>query len=215
MKTAIKTLVASTLTAIVLTSSAFTTFAKDGGKNSLNLNTAKGYSMIEAKGNVKVILVQSETENISVNTIRPEDKVLVQQQGQKLVISSNELNPAEVYVYLKDLKRIMASGRASVETDGNFKLSALQVFLSDEAEAAVNTKTESIYTVIKDNSHLNLTGSTNEHILLKDATAKLNTSRFAALKTQNSNQTFAAVDFNAQFEESLASTTFVEKNLSK
>lgn len=213
MKTAIKTLFATALTAIVLTSSAFASFAKDGEKNTLSLSKASGYDMILVKGNVKVYLKQAVKENIKVFTNEATDQVSVQQIGRKLVISSTASTPAEVYVSVKDLKRIDVSDEAYVKTDGDFNLSVLQVFLEGRAQANVNAKTGGLYTMIKGHSVLKLSGSTNEHILVRGEESILNVSKLTALKTSSVQPMVAAIDLDAQFAESIDMARVVFKSV--
>jgi hypothetical protein len=206
MKTAIQTLFASALTVLVLSSSAFTTFAKDGiEKNtSSHVSAAAGYNMIKVNGNVQVYISQGNKESIRVVTSGAGDKVSVQKEGKKLLISSSEEMPASVYVCVKDLKRIEASDRSSVKSQGNIDLSVLQVFLSEQASAELNVNTEGLYTVVKDGSDLKLSGKSEEHILVKGQSSTVKTTGFVSEKTESSELSFAApVDLDAQFEESL------------
>lgn len=200
MKTAIKTLFATALTAIVLTSSAFATFAQDGTKKTSGL---PAFSMIQIKGNVKLHLRQGFKESIRVETANTNDDVTVEAVGQKLFIDSKEFIPADVYVTVKDLKRIDASGQTVVSTNGILNSEVLQIFLQDDASASVKVNSLDLYTVIKGNSNLKLAGTSAQHVSIKDRGSKLNTANFAALKTKTSESIFTAVDLDAQFAESL------------
>jgi hypothetical protein len=179
MKTSIKTLFASALTAIVLTSSAFTTFAKD--TTPLTAGAAVKFNKVVVTGNARVVLVQSGSESITTNdelTVR----TTVQQKGYTLYINSTEQSPATIYVYVKDLQRIDASNAAQVKTRGNFDLAVLQIFLKDGAKANVNAKIGSLYTDMKDQSDLKLSGSSAEHSLVRNDVAKLNQNDFVIAK---------------------------------
>ena len=179
MKTAIKTLFASALTAIVLTSSAFTTFAKD--TQPVSAAAAVKFNKVVVTGNANVILVQGNSESVSTND-ELTTKTTVQQKGYTLYINSTELNPATIYVYVKDLQRIDASNAAQVKTSGNFDLPVLQIFLKDGAKANVNAKVGSLYTDMKDQSDLKLSGSSAEHSLVRNDVSKLNLTDFVIAK---------------------------------
>ncbi|PYF70687.1 GIN domain-containing protein [Pedobacter nutrimenti] len=212
MKTAIKTLFATALTAIVLSSTAFSTFAKDGEKTAAELSSASSYNMLQVKGNVRVYLSQGNKENVRVERNSSEDKVAVQKLGNKLLISSEESSPVTVYVTLKDLKRIEAYDQSYVKTEGSFTLPVLQIFLNDQAQADVNVKTAGLYSVTKGHSSLKLSGQADEHILIKEDVSKLKTEGFAALKTESGQRLFTQIDFEAQFTESLKVDHIVAMN---
>lgn len=210
MKTAIKTLFAVTLTAVVLTSSAFTSFAKEGDKSLSSLVSSSSYTMIQTNGNVRLHLKQGNKESIRIETAIEGDQVSVTQTGQKLKISSNTITPADVYITVKDLKRIDASGQSEVMTSGAFNVTVLQVFLQDGALANVNVNANGIYTIVKDHSRLKLSGKSNEHISVKESGSKLNTTNFACAKTETNESLLAFVDLDAQFAETIdmAKVTF-------
>lgn len=50
--------------------------------------------------------------------------------------------------------------------------------------AQINSKTESLYTVMEESADLELSGSTQNHNLVIGNTPKLNLDKFAALKTE-------------------------------
>jgi hypothetical protein len=179
MKTAIKTLFASALTAIVLTSSAFTTFAKDTNPVSASANVK--FNKVVVTGNAKVVLVQANSESISTNEELTANTT-VQQKGYTLYINSTEQSPATIYISVKDLQRIDAANTAEVKTRGNFDLAVLQIFLKDGAKANVNAKVGSLYTDMKDQSDLKLSGSSAEHNLVRNDVSKLNLNDFVIAK---------------------------------
>jgi hypothetical protein len=191
MKTAIKTLFATAFTAIVLTSSAFATFAKEGDKNPSSSEAASGYNMIKVKGNVLVYLCQGTKENVRVETEQSETKVSFKREGNKLLINATGNERATVFLTVKDLKRIEASENALVKSTGRFNLSLLQVFVQDKAKVDVNVVAQDVYTVVKDASTLKISGSTDHHLSEKDNDSNLNVTHFAALKTDSSSPFFA------------------------
>ncbi|MEJ5963045.1 GIN domain-containing protein [Pedobacter immunditicola] len=185
MKTSIKTVFAAALTAIFLSTTAFTTFATDTPKKATVKASAMKVNMVVVTGDVDVYLIHSDKEDIRVVPFGDnEANVSFKKRGAKLFISSPEAERATIYVYLKDLKRIDVSNTAMVKTQGDFNLEALQIFLKDRAKANVNVNTKSLYTVIKDESDLKLTGESAVHILEKAEYATLKTHKFNAGKTE-------------------------------
>lgn len=183
MKTSLKTLFASALTALFLTSSAFAASAAGKGPNPPVISQLIAYNKVIVSGNVNLILVQSKRQHVVMYEEYSKETTAVVQKRDKLYISSTEKQPVNIVVYIKDLQRIDACDKATVTTRGKFSSPVLQVFLKDGATAFVNGDTESLYTVIKDNSELRLKGSSKDHILVKGKVAKLNVNSFAALKT--------------------------------
>nr|WP_068889951.1 DUF2807 domain-containing protein [Pedobacter panaciterrae] len=184
MKTLAKTLFASALTVIFLTSTAITTFANGIDKQTTEFATPMTFNKVKVSGNVKVILVQSKRERIEViNGDYNLDKTSIKRLGYTLVINSTEANQITVLISVNDLQRIDASDRAIVKTDGKFDVKYLQVFLKDNARASVKANTESMYTYIKDHANLKLSGTTADHNLVKDDISKLDTDQLVALKT--------------------------------
>ena len=183
MKTFLKTLFASALTGLLLASSAFTSLAAGKGSNPPIMSRLIDYNKVIVSGNVSVTVIQSKRPHVEMHEDYDKETTTVVQKGDKLYIRSTERQPVDIVVYIKDLQRIDACNNASVTTQGKFSCFALQVFLKDGATAFVNGNTESLYTVIKDNSKLRLKGFCKDHILVKGEVAKLNVTGFAALKT--------------------------------
>ncbi|WP_316746837.1 GIN domain-containing protein [Pedobacter gandavensis] len=177
MKTAIKTLIASTLTAIVLTSSALTTFAKE--KSPANAAPVK-FNKVVVTGNAKVVLVQGNREAINSYDDLDQNNTSVKQKGYTLYINSTD--QSTIYIQVKDLQRIEAANTASVKTQGNFDLAVLQIFLKDDAKANVNATVKSLYTDLSDQSDLKLSGSTADHQLVNKGLAKLDQHDFVIAK---------------------------------
>lgn len=183
MKTLLKSVFALTLTAIVLSSTAFSNTAAAATKAPFEMSTVLKFNKIVVSGNVKLTIVHSTRPQVSVYDGYDADDVTIKQKGYTLLINSAGIKTLELTVYVDDLQRIDASKGALVNTAGKFDLKVLQIFLQDEARANVKAKIGSLYTVIKDNCDLKLSGSTDEHTLVKTNTSKLNIANFAALKT--------------------------------
>ncbi|NQX41738.1 hypothetical protein SAMN05421820_1091 [Pedobacter steynii] len=185
MKTSFKSLLALTLTAIVLSTSAFTSLAVAADKNpSGMLAPLTAFNKIVVTGNVKLTLVQKSKQDITVDSEFDQNKTSFKQKGYTLFINSTASETLYVTVFVTDLQRIDASQGARVATVGNFNLEVLQVFLQDNATASVKGTINSLYTVTKDNSDLKLAGTANQHIIVKNRNSILDTEKFAALKTE-------------------------------
>ncbi|WP_158799267.1 GIN domain-containing protein [Pedobacter sp. L105] len=194
MKTLINS-VKSNVIAIILLASLFSINA-----SAATVTLEKGALTTDIKkvvvtGNTKVILIQAAAESVNVDEADL-NKVSVKQLGNTLTISSAEKNPVTVVVYVKDIYRIDASGKSSVNTAGKFAVKALQVMLKGDASARVKVKTESLYTVINDHANLQLIGTSDNHISKISGLAKMDTNKFAALKTEDVN-TLAGVTASA------------------
>lgn len=184
MKTLAKTIFASALTVIFLTSTAITTFASDIDKKVVESVAPMTFNKVKVSGNVKVLLVQGKRENIEViNGDYNQDKTSIKRLGYTLIVNSTEASQITVLVSVNDLQRIDVSGSAVVKTDSKFNVKYLQVFLKDDAKAIVKANTESMYTYIKDNADLKLSGTTADHILVKDDISTLDADQLVALKT--------------------------------
>jgi len=184
MKTSLKNVVSAALTALVLSTSVFTSVAaekvKFSGLSSVNPEIKK----VVVTGNVKVLLVQSYNEWVSLEEDKM-GKVSIKQVGHTLTLSSTEREPVMLTVYVNDPYRIDVSNNACVKTAGTFNVKHLQVMVKDNAVAYVKAKTESIYTVVNGNADLELQGSTAKHFIKTDGIGKLKMENFAALQTDH------------------------------
>jgi len=183
MKTSIKTLIATSLTTIVLTSAIFATsaMAADPKPGTASVS-ALPFKKLIVKGNVEITLVQRTSEGV---TYADENggKAKIIQEGNVLRITSADKEATRLVVYVNDIYRIEAGENAIVKTSGKIKSKYLQIFLSGNAQADINSATEGLYTVISGNSDLKLSGSTDNHTLVMGKTPRLTIDRFAALKT--------------------------------
>lgn len=182
MKTSAKKLFVTALTAVLLSSSAFTAEAASPKTNLSVLSAEIDFNKVVITGNANVELVQSSKQKVLIYETYDKTTTSVTQKGDKLFINSNEEQPLTIIVYVKDLQRIDASNTVKVKT-GKFSSSVLQVFLKDKATAFVSAEIGSLYTMIKDHSALKLKGTTKDHVSVKSKVAKLKTESFAALKT--------------------------------
>lgn len=179
MKTSIKTLFAAVLTLVVFTGSAFAS-SEVTESNVTVLNQVKNISKIEVKGNVELILVQAPVESVKVYDNYYSKNALVQQQDNVLRISSFQAKTLTVTVYVRNLSAIEAADNATVRTAGKVSFLSLDVILSDKATADINANTVNLYTSVKDNASLKLSGTTTEHYAVLGSQARLSMDQFAA-----------------------------------
>lgn len=193
MKTSIKTLIASSLTAIVLSSAIFTTSVSATEKEPDAILKISAFKRISVKGNVEVTIIQRNNPGISYaddNT----GTAKVMQDGDNLKITSTSTEKAKLTVFVNDFYRIEASENAVVKTEGKLRTKYLQIFLKGNAHAEINTSSEGLYTVIADQADLKLSGSTDQHTLVMGKSQKLTIDRFAALKTNISAVETSAIE---------------------
>ncbi|WP_316737656.1 GIN domain-containing protein [Pedobacter aquatilis] len=183
MKTSIKTLIATSLTAITLTTSVFSTSVLANEKKpTATVSAPSNFKRISVKGNVEIRIIQRQNESVAY----AEDnvgKAKITQEGDLLKITSLDKDVCKITVYASDIYRIEAADNAVVKTEGKVKVKFLQVFLKGNAHAEINSNTEGLYTVIKDNADLKLSGATDNHTVIMGDTQKLTMDKFAALKT--------------------------------
>ena len=190
MKTLTKTLFATVLTGIVLTSTALTTFASGSvNQNEISGVTAvaqvAGINRIWASGNVKVVLTQNEKEGITAGENFNAETTFIQRKGNTLYINSIESGQVTIKVSLKDLHRIEAAGSATVVTSNNFDVKYLQVFLSQGAKAKISATSGSLYTVISDDATLKMSGSTDQHTLIASNMRNVRFDSFVSMRTDS------------------------------
>jgi superfamily II helicase len=191
MKTSIKSLIATSLTAIVLSSAVFTTSVSATEKGPETILKIAAFKRVSVKGNVELTIIQRSNAGISYNDDNTGTAKVIQ-DGDNLKITSTGIDKVKLTVYVNDFYRIEASENAVVKTEGKLTTKYLQIFLKGNAHAEINTSSEGLYTVIADNADLKLSGSTDNHTLVMGNSQKLTIDRFAALKTNISAvETFA------------------------
>ncbi|QIL37815.1 hypothetical protein G7074_00030 [Pedobacter sp. HDW13] len=193
MKTSIKSLIATSLTAIVLSSALFTTSVSATEKEPEKIIKISDFKRISVKGNVELTIVQKGSIGISYNDDNYGTAKVVQ-DGDALRITSTSPEKTKLTVVVNDIYRIEASENAVVKTDGKLSTKYLQIFLRGNAHADINTSSEGLYTVIADDADLKLSGSTDNHTLVMGKSQKLTIDRFAALKTNISSVETVAVE---------------------
>jgi hypothetical protein len=203
MKTLTKTLFAAALTAVVLTSSAMTTFAAEPVVTELTAPSVEGFNKIWVSGNVKIILTQGDKQSVVGTSNYDSTKTSVLSKGQTLYINSMESGQVTLNITVKDLQRVEAYGQSVVVTSNNFDVKNLQLFLNQSATAKIKTTAESLYTVVKDSAVLKLNGTADKSIMIASNMKNVKLGDFASLRSES----YAS--------EAMMATEFAVSSLSK
>lgn len=188
MKTSIKTLIATGIIALAVSSS--TVYAATGSTNPI-YHSAKAIPVVAIKkltisGNIEVTISQQPKSKAFYHN-EGTAEVIFKKVGNQLIISpKNDNETAKITVFIDDIYRIEASGNAVIRTKEEITLKYLQVFLKDNAYLDLDAKTESLYTVMQNTSTLQLKGATDFHTISMDRLARVTLDRFTAKKTDMS-----------------------------
>jgi hypothetical protein len=184
MKKFFNTPITTSLMAMILLVVLFSFNALAAPKWTISLAEKAPIKKVVVTGNTRVTIVQSNVDMVKMDYLDM-DKVSVKQMGNTLTVHSSERDPIVVFVYVRDIYRIVASGDANVSTSGKFAVKNLQVMLREQATARIKATTESLYTAISDQAQLKLLGNTDNHSYLMAGSAKIDTNKFAALQRVN------------------------------
>ena len=185
MKTLTKTVFATVLAAVVLTSSAMTTFAAEPFATELAAPSIKSFNKIWVSGNVKIVLTQGEKQSIIGTSNYDSTKTSVLSKGQTLYINSMESSQVTLNITVKDLQTVEAYGQSVVVTSNNFNIKNLQLFLNQSATAKIKTTVESLYTVVKDNAVLKLNGTAVKSTMVASNMKNVKLGDFASLSSES------------------------------
>ena len=211
MKTSIKNLIASLLTTVVLTGSAFASSDEPKNSNTITvLNQVKNISKLVVSGNVEVFLIQASTESVKVYDSYYSKNALVQQEQGVLRISSFQKETLKVAVYVNNLSSIQASDNATVKTFGKVSFLSLDVILKDKATANIEANTVSLYTSVIDSASLTLSGSTEDHTAVLGSVAKMSMNHFTAASSSVSSIAAPVIASKKQVKETLESLSLMD-----
>ncbi|MHA4894298.1 GIN domain-containing protein [Pedobacter sp. PWIIR3] len=184
MKTLTQTLFAAALTVVVLTSSAFSTFATQQPTTiSSRIPSVINFNKIWVSGNVKIILTQGDKEIVQGTESFNPEKTSVLSKGQTLYINSMESSQVTINITVKDLQRIEAYGQSVVVTSNNFDVKYLQLFLSQSATARIKATVGSIYSVVNDSAVLKISGTADQSTIVASNMNNVKFNNFATLKS--------------------------------
>ncbi|NTD99242.1 hypothetical protein G6M26_48020 [Agrobacterium tumefaciens] len=183
MKTLTKTLFAAALTALVLTSSAISTFAAEPIVSETKISKLSTVNRIWVSGNVKIVLTQGEKQSVEGTENYNAAKTSISTDGKTLFINSEETNQVTLNITLKDLERIEAYGQSMVVTSNNFDVKNLQLFINQSATARIKTTTASLYTVVKEDAVLKLNGTAGHSTMIASNMKNVKLADFASLKS--------------------------------
>jgi hypothetical protein len=185
MKTLTQTLFAAALTAVVLTSSAMTTFAAEPVTTVATSPSLAGFNKIWVSGNVKIVLTQGDKEVVSGTDNYDSAKTSVLSKGQTLYINSTESGMVTLNITVKDLQRVEAYGQSVVVTSNNFDVKNLQLFLNQSATAKIKTTAQSLYTIVKDDAVLKLNGTARQSTMVATNMKNVKMADFASLRSES------------------------------
>lgn len=167
MKNLTKTLFAAVITAVVITSSAVSSFASvKSDPEPTSIRSKATFNRIWVSGNVKLVLRQGDVQQVVSSNEYDTSKLSVSTNGQTLYIKSEQPGLVTLDVTVKDLERIVAYGRSLVVTSNNFDVNYLQVFLHENAHAKIKTTAKSIYTVVNGDAKLKLNGTADQSTMV-------------------------------------------------
>jgi hypothetical protein len=185
MKNLAKSLFAVALTAVVLTSSAMTTFAAEPVVKETKASPTASFNKIWVSGNVKIVLTQGDKQGVVGTNNYDSKNTLVLSKGNTLYINSTESGQVTLNITVKDLERVEAYGQSVVVTSNNFDVKNLQLFLNQSATAKISTTAASLYTIVKDKAVLKLNGSAGRSTMIASNMKNVKLGDFVSLKSDS------------------------------
>lgn len=139
---------------------------------------------LNVSGNVHVTIVQ-DAESKRLFSLDNGGKAKVYEEDGVIYVSSktNAL-PVAVTVYVNNIDRITGDGKAVVKTKNILKVQYLQIILSDNSTANINAETESLYTMLSNETAITLSGSTAAHFISANELAVIDTKNLTATKVE-------------------------------
>jgi hypothetical protein len=186
MKNLAKTLFAVALTAVVLSSSAMTTFAAEPTEAGVTApSSLPSFNKIWVSGNVKIVLTQGDKQCVVGASNYDSSATSVLSKGQTLYINSTESSQVTLNITVKDLQRVEAYGQSVVVTSNNFDVKNLQLFLNQSATAKIKTTAKSLYTVVKENAVLKLNGTADKSTMVASNVKNVKLADFVSLSSES------------------------------
>ncbi|TDQ09569.1 GIN domain-containing protein [Pedobacter metabolipauper] len=184
MKNSIKKSISAIAAIVILGTVPFRSTAATPASESMTvLSSVKNIQKIVVTGNVDLILIQSAVENVKVYDNYYSNNALVQQQNGTLRISSFNSERLTVVAYVNNISSIDANENAQVRTIGKFNLINLNVVLKNNASANITSNTVNLFSSLDQTARLNLTGTTENHMVQIGNASKLVMDQFAAQNT--------------------------------
>ncbi len=182
MKTSIKSIIALSVTTLVLSLSALKLNAAQPTQMTV-LKQLNKVNKINVSGNVELIIVQSADESVKVYDQYFSKNALIQEKNGELRVSSFEKETLTVVVYVSDLTSVTASNNSKVKTYGKFNALSLDIDLYDQATVELNTNTITLYANLNGQSKLTLTGTAEEYNALMGSITTVNMLSFTTQST--------------------------------
>jgi hypothetical protein len=185
MKNLAKSVFATALLAVVLTSSVSTTFAAEPVTPVTTSASASSFNRIWVSGNVKIILTQGDAQSVVGTDNYNKSKTSVTSSGQTLYVNSLEKGQVTLNITVKDLQRVEAYGQSVVVTSNNFDVKNLQLFLGQTANVKIKTTAKSLYTIVKDDAVLKLNGTADQSTLVASNLKNIKSGDFSCKKSES------------------------------
>jgi hypothetical protein len=185
MKNLAKTLIAAAIASVMISSSVVTAFAAEPVATTVTSRSVLTFYRIWVSGNVKVILTQGDKTSVGSTEYFDSSKTSVMTNGQTLFIKSTAPGLVTLNITVKDLQRVVASGKSVIVTTNNFDVRNLQLFLDQSARANIKTTAQSLYTVLKDDAVLKLSGTADESTMVASNMKNVKLRGFSTLRSES------------------------------
>ena len=159
------------------------TFAAGPVQTETKMPSLSRFNRIWVSGNVKLVLTQGDKQHVEGAGNYDAAKTSVSTDGKTLFINSMETSQVTINVTVKDLERIEAYGQSVVLTRNNFDVKYLQLFLSQNATAKIKTTAGSVYTIVKEDAVLKLSGTAKESTMVAGNLKNVKLADFASIKS--------------------------------
>gem|GEM_PF-4302585 len=113
------------------------------------------------KGNFEVILFQSDVEDLYIHApVNIQRNIKSECKDGVFTISNNNLTgtPAKLYLVVKDLKSIRATGSVTITTPTNIYTKYLSVYCSEEVSANLYISSEDLTFIAQGDGQINVSG---------------------------------------------------------
>lgn len=179
MKTAILTIFTALILVSGIANSTYAAAAKND--NYTILTDISNINKIEVYGNVELYVSDASSDQVKVYNKYYSESALVQSKNGVLRISSYKAEKLVVWVSASDLRSISAYDNAEVKSFGNISKIEFDIDLHNNASAKLHLDAYHANVIVKDNAKADLAGSAEQYTLIRNSTATVNSSDFAAI----------------------------------
>ncbi len=194
-----------------------TSFAQNNIKGNGNVikqeRTISSFNEIIVKGVYSIYLAQGDTESVTVETDENLQEVItVKNQGNALVLgwkkgmNIKKKTKMNVYVTLKDIKKLEVKGVGNVKTASTLSLQELDLVVSGVGNTMLELDCNTLAGNINMVGNLTLKGKVNEVRLENNGTGALRAFDLVAQKLEINNSGIGKVEVHAEQEISIVSS---------